>query len=727
MNYAEDRLDRRARASANADGECKKAEGTPSAATTSTQDQLADDLHRAHDVFASHAHYLQQVLSLSTSNEDDNGKNNLAVRQLLCQPLRELRAAHELAGKTLRDGGQNKQATFHFGLAWIICQWLEKHQTNNNSLKNSSGPEAVVGEAEHEWRAVGDYAQICELAGFPEVGVLALLFYRAGGTLDLGTIIQHSSSPLASEQTTDQQPYWQACGSSPCFIAFPVQSTIINDVLGALDALSVNPFEASFPTALDIHGQLALMVRKSKEIEDPVVAMHAFLEDRQVMSNVPLILQFWGDEDATTAQQRQTANGNGNDDRWHLSNTQQQSESVEMRRLPPVILLLLLKLLYSSPIAGPFLQLACISLPYLAASFPPANPVGRMLARKYKSHNAYYVFIAKLILGERVKKHRKGIFHNPVWDVIFGLDADKIVQSKKKQDKDKDTEENAHCQKKFSGYCNRILVLCSSTYDQHQSTPLPSIIQQRTSSHHSTHPPIFVVGDSHVLSLAWQTLCIKTLMSRDSDEQSPIYRTVFPFPATGMKAWHTRQTTCFFTNYNLHACLQRLPPTSSGRTIILSAGEIDCREGIGGSLLQGYYHRCGDAVERTVVEYLSSLADLAKEYQLQILVMPVASHAYRSEKNGKATGRAKRRETMFLWNEILRRELKTTETNNPTCKYNKVFLLDYEKKLQHPDTNSPVGYVLHPAYNADYTHVNSAIVPLVEEAILGSGCDLALV
>lgn len=118
----------------------------------------------------------------------------------------------------------------------------------------------------------------------------------------------------------------------------------------------------------------------------------------------------------------------------------------------------------------------------------------------------------------------------------------------------------------------------------------------------------------------------------------------------------------------------------------------------------GYYHNCSDAVERTVIEYLTSLTKIANEYMLQMLVMPVAPHAYRSEKNGKAVGRARRRETMCLWNEILRRELTMgrrqalSQPNNAPSKYNRVFLLDYESRLQHSDVNSPVGYVLNPSY-----------------------------
>jgi hypothetical protein len=47
-------------------------------------------------------------------------------------------------------------------------------------------------------------------------------------------------------------------------------------------------------------------------------------------------------------------------------------------------------------------------------------------------------------------------------------------------------------------------------------------------------------------------------------------------------------------------------------------------------------------------------------------------------------------------------------------------------QLHKEDVNSPLGYVLHPRYNTDYTHVNSSIVPLVEDAVLKCGCDLTL-
>ena len=652
MNYAEDRLDRRARSSEN----------NTTTEGSSTKDQLACDLKCAHD-----------VLIYSSSS----------------QSLIELRDAHELCGKTLRDSGQNRQAVYHFGMAWQICHSLCA-LCDMNCNTNENNVDCNIIDEHDEWKTVGDYAQMCELAGFPEVGVLALLYYRAGGSLD------HQAPSIDSKtqaSTTDCGCGMTDCGSSPCYIAFPYQSQVTNDILDALDTLSISSSDdGDFPTASGVLGQLSSYTKKSTTIIDPVSEMHTFLCER--IKNVPSILRFW--------------------DNGSIVSTSNDAQHHQYRTLPPVILLLLLKLLYSSPISNAFLQLACISIPYLAARFPPSSAEGRLLARNYKSHMAYYVFIRYLVLGERVKKHRKGkvIHHLPVWDVVFRLEeCDQSRPGTNSLVDEKKDDCGVNEDSTISSYCSNILRECSC--EQKQEEYMPIIMQQSTLS---THPPIYVVGDSHVLSLAWQTLCLDTSSGQKQWQ-------FIPFPATGLKAFHTT-TPRFFTHYNLHACLQRLPP--SCRTIILSAGEIDCREGIGGLLLEGYDQDCSPAIEKTVIEYLKALTELAKHYNLQVLLMPVAPHAYRSEKNGKSLGRAKRRETMHIWNDILRRELGKEERPLQQNKYNQIFLLDYEAQLRQQNDSSPVGYVLHPSYNADYTHVNSALVPLVQSAIEQSGCDFTL-
>lgn len=77
---------------------------------------------------------------------------------------------------------------------------------------------------------------------------------------------------------------------------------------------------------------------------------------------------------------------------------------------------------------------------------------------------------------------------------------------------------------------------------------------------------------------------------------------------------------------------------------------------------------------------------------------------------------------MLLWNETLREECEKIDTEEQN-----VFLLDYEVGLREENEESPVGFVLNKHYNADYTHMNSAFLPLLEKSIVDCKCDLSLV
>ena len=177
------------------------------------------------------------------------------------------------------------------------------------------------------------------------------------------------------------------------------------------------------PTASEILAKLAQIERLADDAEEVVNVnnIHLFLVNRGILYNVPSILHFCWDEDITDTIN--TTNDINNDEDDH--------EIVQQyRTLPPVLQLLLLKLLYSSPIGGNCLKLACIDVPYLAVRYPLSSSVdGRNLARQYKSHWAYYILVRYLVLGERIKEYRRkagsgrsGMRHHiPVWDVVFGL------------------------------------------------------------------------------------------------------------------------------------------------------------------------------------------------------------------------------------------------------------------------------------------------------------------
>ena len=695
-------------------------------------------------------------------------------------------------------------ASYHFGLAWQCAAAASTNSASNvltaedvvntprSSSKDGTATTTTTEKMNDDtttttmtWKAVGDYAQMCELSGFPEVGIIALLYYRAGGNPNTVTTfttddqnnddddksidIKHNNnnnnnSKMKSQTTFGCSGYNLDEDVPPCYVAFPIDSPIIDELLNALSCCTTNTDSPSstssnnnsnnskginnLPTALEILAKLAQIERRrlgsgaaaaevvvvdntdihrsqhSTVIENLNIDIHTFLVNRGMLYNIKSILHFWDD----------TGGDTNNISNTNISKNEEYNIVQQYRILPPVLQLLLLKLLYSSPIGGNCLTLACIAIPYLAVRYPLSSVDGKDLAKQYKSHWAYYVLVKYLVLGERIKEYRRKAnsggmcYHIPVWDVVFGL----LHEGGEERSSSQEHDEITCCGDYFRNIL-RSLTLLSLASNSNNTKPSSTTMLPRVISMVPTqHPPIFVVGDSHV-SLSWQTLCI----NNHSSKTSCCYRTAVPFPATGIKAWHVRPTTLFFTHTNLHTCLHRLPPIVEGvggkirrRTIIISAGEIDCREGIGGSLLQGYYHDCKDAITRTVIDYLTSLTNIAHEYNLQILVMPVAPHAYRSQKNGKSTGRARRRETTHLWNETLRRCLHRPNNNDdddvvdPSSIYDGIYLLDYHESLQQLDANSPVGYVLHPSYNADYTHVNSAIIPLVEEAINKSGCDM---
>jgi len=521
---------------------------------------------------------------------------------------------HELLARTLRDVGWCRHAVFHAGMAW-----------------------------KYSWNQVGDYAQMLEFAGFPELGVLALLHYRSGRQV----FVEEQQGVTPSDNDNSKDPSWLrqnpppkgdcGCGYPDCgrrlFFLLESELRPVFEALQQYDEQCQHRM-ADMPSSYAILASLA----KPKPLCIP--------------PDVPALLQFW-----------------------------KTDESDEIVSLEPVLQLLLVKLTY-------------VTIPALAAEavvhLKFENP--RALANDYKSHWAYYVMLRAIVLGDRIKPERRQLladsFHVPVWDLLWHKDR-RLV--------DRPIDDDSY--RTFA--TRRIQWSEVLSRDSHGGI-LPTVQWSLPSA--QQHRPLFVVGDSHVLSIAWTTVFLP--------DGEP--RLVVPLVVTGLKAWHTRQETYFFAHSLLHSYIGRLPANTG--TILLSAGEIDCREGIGGPLLEGYKLDYQSHVHRTVQEYVRAVSALAEQYSLQILVMPVAPHAHRSDRNGKSAGRKFRRRIMQAWNEELRMALPLGN----------VFLLDYEERVRHEESTSPVGYVLNPVYNLDGTHTNSAILPLLEAAIEQSGCTAYL-
>lgn len=708
MNYAEDRLDRRARYQEGA------GEKSGDKNATSTANTIAADLNVAHAALEEAGQKLLQVLCATNSTSQDTESHVFDVSSPgIVIILDQLRSGHNLAGRALRDWGRCRHATYHYALAWMC------HPNN--------------------YACAGDYAQMTDLAGYSEVGILSLLYFRAGGQLDRTvplrlaleaaqqisrTAVEGQTVADGSNAYTDTNDahcgcHHPKCGASLCHVTIPADSTLLHELLSDLEeivldasSLPASDENATAPgdtgqsngtTAADILEGLSKSAQAEKKRRKDTTnnsannndtiatTLPSTTEDKTTylppLNVVPTTLRFWEDLPPTT---RLTPTNEG--DAIH-------------RNFPPLLQILLLKLLYASPVGGPFLQLACEAVPHLALKMPLTSSLGQQMARDYKSHFAYYILIRAVVLGERVKKHRRGTavpYHVPVWDIVQGEDQRDVIA---KVDGGPTAPAELASPLSFSARTHALLEYLpySTTSINSPAHILPACLPMATS-----HPPLFVLGDSHCLSIAWQTIKISTATSTaNANTDGPLLRTLVPFPSTGIKAWHVREGTRFFTHYNLQSCLRRLPSTC--KTVLLTAGEIDCREGIGGEKLSGYYTSCDDAVRNTVREYVGAVANLASKYEVQILLLPVAPYTYRNAKKGKAAGRDERRQRILLWNDLLREECASRKGEG-------VYLLDYEENLRSPDDSSPVGFVLNKAYNADYTHLNSAFLPHLEAA-----------
>lgn len=460
---------------------------------------------------------------------------------------------------------------------------------------------------------------MAELAGFPELSILALFYYRGGGI------------PVFLHEECDCDD-----GIRPPFSQFQLKN-IYSDcgcgIAGCGQPAGIAPLDPR---------QLGSIFRAHTSADDV---------DGAEGGTIKALLRFWEDnfDDNNGNQLQPQASGMIRDVR-NINITENQRRS-----LPPLIQILLLKLLYTSPVSviqskqkqQSFLDMSSDAISYLVAKFKQSTRLdysSLASGKVHKSHWAYFVLIRAVVVGERMKPHRRAIFpyHIPVGDIIAGKDcrfADESFQAiPKRTDQSLQNDENDN---DFFPREASLQFLQQTMMDLLANNPYPRISTtvKTACSNNRWNPPLYVIGDSHILSIAWQTIQIRSSNSNDSNQQHQhCYRTATPLLITGLKAWHCRSETNFFTHTNVHSILKRI---SSGgtkkQTIIFSAGEIDCREGIGGKVLEGYSTVGGgsgdllaehikDSVLHTVKVYVDALANFAELYHLQILVMPVAPH-----------------------------------------------------------------------------------------------------
>ena len=232
---------------------------------------------------------------------------------------------------------------------------------------------------------------------------------------------------------------------------------------------------------------------------------------------------------------------------------------------------------------------------------------------------------------------------------------------------------------------------------------------------------LYVVGDSHALSFAWRRIKVRGL-----DASTLI---LAPWLIPGLKAFHVAaavaeppasSTAVGARGRALRSALHRIafeqttgPGVRGIVDVIVSAGEIDTREGIAGAVRKGVYADHAEGGRATAASYVAALGALASSApRLRILVLPVPPHAARPKRAGRYRARARRRECTEHFNDALRRSIAAADDAA-------VVLLDIDSELHNPNpTASKTSTVaLDPRLRCDGTHMNAAVVSILERAL----------
>lgn len=198
--------------------------------------------------------------------------------------------------------------------------------------------------------------------------------------------------------------------------------------------------------------------------------------------------------------------------------------------------------------------------------------------------------------------------------------------------------------------------------------------------------PIYVVGDSHTLTLGWQSVT--------AGARPHLLR---PYLVTGIKIWHLRDESSFYPKANFWNIVKSIP---KGSTVLLIIGEIDCREGIIDAVQKCRYDTLEEGVREVLAIYKRILARLQKERGLRLLVHPAAPVLNET------------REIVHLFDNLLREELLPLQSD--TLRF-----LDIADKLVNDSWTA-----LHEKYALDGTHLRANYVPEVLEPAVSEALSM---
>uniref|UniRef100_A0A061S9Z0 Tpr-like protein n=2 Tax=Tetraselmis sp. GSL018 TaxID=582737 RepID=A0A061S9Z0_9CHLO len=195
--------------------------------------------------------------------------------------------------------------------------------------------------------------------------------------------------------------------------------------------------------------------------------------------------------------------------------------------------------------------------------------------------------------------------------------------------------------------------------------------------------PLFLAGDSHSLSGAWQQVSLR-------GEQ----RVLVPKLVTGCKIWHTRPESVFYPKAGFESTMASIP---DGSQVVMLFGEIDCREGLLLAVEKCKYDSLEEAIAATVHIYLEALRRLLGR-GMEIFVHPLPPVLNET------------RHIVLPFNAALRRAV--DEAARDPSAGGRLHWLDFLDELLTPD-----GKRLNPALEFDGTHLSPAYVRHLDAAL----------
>jgi hypothetical protein len=142
---------------------------------------------------------------------------------------------------------------------------------------------------------------------------------------------------------------------------------------------------------------------------------------------------------------------------------------------------------------------------------------------------------------------------------------------------------------------------------QHNSRNLqkPLVLNEQ---HYSS---LYLLGESHTLSLCWQWFHVKNHVFQ-----------LIPKLIPGLKAFHFTKDLQSHEAAILHNQIETIPDHS---IVLLICGEIDCRlgEGLSEAVKKGKYPNMQQAIQSTINHYLEGLQCIAARKQLTVFIVPV--------------------------------------------------------------------------------------------------------